>query len=598
MSGNQEPTQAARHQQFAEARNAYSAGDIDRAAALCDGLLKQDGSYADVLHLRAEIYKRHGDLDKARAAGALAVKHAPDNAVCQNSLGLTFYGLGQLDEAAASFERACSLDPALASAWSNKAKADLDRSRFFEAKAAFERALKLQPNNLDAIVNLAVVWGRIGRIKEAKILMDRAEALNPASTEIKRTRLRLLNYDADATEADALRQAKSLWHPAGKVKAWRGRVHSPDAMAAEKEKLKIGYVSADFSSHPVGRLILPVLASHNRDKVSITVYSDLKHGDEVTRSIQETCDFWRPIAGLSDDDVISQIEKDEIDILIDLAGHTHGNRLKVFLNKPAPVQMSWLGYCGPTGLVEMDYMLVDRHAVKPGEETHYTETPLFLPDTLLCYTGPGFAGAVQPPPCIKSDQVTFGSFNNPSKINERVAHLWAKIIDAIPNSKLVVKYHTLSDRFAMETVVQQFEENGIAAEKLILLGNTPAEAHLAAYNKVDIALDPFPYNGTMTTLDALWMGVPVVNLDGDRWVARMTAGLLKTIGLPELVAHTESEYVDIAASLARSPERLSDLRREMRQRITASPLCDTEGFTRSLESLLRQAWHAWCRSAR
>ena len=470
----------------------------------------------------------------------------------------------------------------------------LAQDKLQQAELTINKALAIDKKNIKAMGNLAMILGRLGRISEATALAAKVEARSKRAPGATAARIQLMNYDPDCDAAEALALVMSLWHPRGKIKPWRLKRHKPDRAAAEQKTLRVGYVSADLFDHPVGSLLLPVLAAHDQEKITVCIYADNVKRDHVTEALKAHSAVWRDTMGMSTDDLITLIENDRIDILVDLAGHTIGNRLPVFLNKPAPVQVSWLGYCGSTGLKSMDYCVVDGHVVQPGEEKHYTERVLRMPHALMCYHGDEDAPDVAPPPSLESESVVFGSFNNPSKYSPQVIRLWARLLDSVPNSRLLLKYRTLSDPSAAQSVKDSFAAEGVDPEKITTLGRTATDAHRNAYGGVDIALDPFPYNGTMTTLDALWMGVPVITLDGDRWVARMTASILRTIGMPHLIAESADRYIEIAAELSSDKAQLARLRQEMRAAIQSSPLSDASGFTTALETHYAEIWNRWC----
>jgi predicted O-linked N-acetylglucosamine transferase (SPINDLY family) len=288
------------------------------------------------------------------------------------------------------------------------------------------------------------------------------------------------------------------------------------------------------------------------------------------------------------------VAADGIDMLVDLSGHTPGNRLAMFARKPAPVQLSWLGFWGTTGLSAIDYILSDATTIPEGEEDLYSESVFRLPVSRFCYRAPHFAPEPAPPPCLAGGAVTFGSFNNIRKLGSDVIQLWARVLHETPGARLLLKTSSLADAAVRGAVLAAFVDLGVTAERLILRGSTPHPDMLAEYADVDIALDPFPFSGGMTSCEALWMGVPVVTLPGRRAVSRQTLGFLRVIGLPELAAASADDYVRIASSLAPDLPRLAAIRRTLRQRMADSPLCDGAAFTRNLEAAYRTMWQAWC----
>ena len=355
-------------------------------------------------------------------------------------------------------------------------------------------------------------------------------------------------------------------------------------------RLRIGYVSADFREHPVVSFLEPILAAHDRHRFEIFCYADVSQPDAITRRLQGYADCWRSLVGLSDAQAAERIRQDDIEILVDLAGHTGGNRLRAFARKPAPIQVSYLGYLGTTGLSAMDYYITDAHADPPGlSEAHYQESLIRLPECGFCYA-PGPAPEVRPePPARQSGQVTFGCLNNPAKVSDEVLAVWSRVLAAVPGSRLLLR--TGAGRSAEERIRDLLTACGIAPERLGFAGRTATRfAYLELYHAVDIALDPFPYNGVTTTCDALWMGVPVISQAGRMNVSRQGVRFLRTVGLDELLAETLEDYVRIATELAGDLARLADLRSGLRERMSRSPLMDAQRLARDLEAAYVGIW--------
>lgn len=323
-------------------------------------------------------------------------------------------------------------------------------------------------------------------------------------------------------------------------------------------------------------------------------YSGRAEEDEVTERLRTAADVWRPTMGTTDAELAEQIRQDGIDILVDLAGHTGASRLPVFTGKPAPVQVSWLGYWGTTGLDTIDYVLTDEITVPAGQEQYFVEKVVRLPDTRLCFAPRNYAPQVAPLPALGRGHVTFGCFNNLAKITPGVVALWAELLRVVPETRLILKWKSFENRATRERYLDLFDKNGINSERVDLRGGSDHLALLREYGDMDIALDPFPFSGGLTSCEALWMGVPVVTLPGDLPISRQTACFLTNLGLGELVAGSQDEYVRIVSSLARDPERLEQLRRELRPRMKASPLCDNRRFTLNLEHAFREMWRTWC----
>lgn len=358
--------------------------------------------------------------------------------------------------------------------------------------------------------------------------------------------------------------------------------------------LKIGYVSGDFRMHPVGFHLIPAIYSHDPERFEIFCYDNNPTSDILSKRLKAYTENWRTINELNDIEVHDMIRNDGIDILIDLSGHTNGNRLRVFARKPAPLQVSWIGYFFTTGLPEIDYIIMDDTAVLPGEEEYFSETVIRLPQTRFCYLPPFFAGDVTAPPCIRNGYVTFGSFNNLAKVTAEVIELWAQILLSIPDARLLLKSAQLGSDGVKSCLLDQFNSLGIATERLILRGVSPHMEMLAEYGDMDIALDPFPFNGGMTSCEALWMGVPVLAMRGNRPISRQSASFLRAIGGDDFIAESKEDYLRKAVAWSNNTVILEELRMEMRQKMKNSLLCDGKRFTQNLEREFRKMWVQWC----
>ena len=359
--------------------------------------------------------------------------------------------------------------------------------------------------------------------------------------------------------------------------------------------LRIGYISPDLRAHPVGTLVQPLLALHDRTRFSVYCYANCAE-DAVSARLRAHTDVWRSIRGLPAEEAAACVRGDAIDILVDLAGHTEQNVLPVLARRPAPVQVTGIGYFNTTGLPVIDYMLTDVHVDPIGTaDPSFTEEMLRLPHSHFCYTLPEDLPAVTPPPMERRGYVTFGSFNNFSKVTEEVLHLWRALLDAVPHARLLVKSKLFGSAEGREIAAERFTRCGIAAERVEMRGFGPH--HLAEYGDMDIALDTFPYTGGMTTCEALAMGVPVVTLRGESHGARFGESLLRNANLPELIAETPEDYVRLAVRLASSPEQLRTLRMELRPRLERSPLMDAHTYVRDVEAAYTEIWEKFVHKA-
>ena len=472
-----------------------------------------------------------------------------------------------------------------------------DRGRPAEAEAAYRRAIELKPDYAEAHINLGNALKDQGRLAEAEAMYRRAIDLKPDFAKAHSALLLLLNY-RPATDPSALYRAHREWRD--RYARHLERPARPyDNTRDPERRLRVGYVSPDFRTHSVSFFFEPLLAAHDRAAVELFCYAEVKHPDDTTSRLKTLADYWRSTLGLTDDGVGDLGRADGMDVLVDLAGHTGDNRLLVFARKPAPVQVTWLGYPSTTGLSTIDCRLTDAIAdPEEGSGACHSETLVRLPGGFLCYKAPEVAPEVSPLPARTTGFVTFGSFNNSSKVTPEVVAVWARIMRRIPGSHLLLKSRQFADATTRQRYVKLFVGYGIDAPRIRLLPNAPSlEKHLGTYSRVDIALDTFPYNGTTTTCEALWMGVPVITLRGDRHAGRVGASLLARVGLAELIAENEEAYVETAVSLAGDRGRLEALRTGLRARMSASPLCDPAGFARQVEAAYREMWKQWCRKA-
>ena len=536
-----------------------------------------------------------GRMPEAAAALGQAVAIKPDAPEWLNELGNCLLALRRLDDAAAVLQRATRLKPGLTVAWNNLALVLREQARFSDAEAALRHALQLSPSDAVVHSNLAQCVLPQGRIGEGLSELRAAVDLDPSSAEAQSNLLVAMHYDPTASPQDIFPEHLR----------WAGRhasVKPPDRFANEPDpnrRLRIGYVSHNLHEHSVAYFLEPILANHDPGGFEVACYADVPAPDTGTARLRAIAGVWRSIAGLSPETIAAQIQADQIDILVDLAGHTSGRLLRVFARKPAPIQATYLGYPDTTGMRQMDYRVTDETADPPGlTESLHTEHLLRPARCGWCYRPPDNAPQIAPAPCLAGGFVTFGSFNHLHKLNGKVLETWAEVLLACANSRLVLKAESLADGLTRQRILDHFRALGIEATRIDLLPQTQSRAeHLDQYRRIDVALDPFPYNGTATTCEALWMGAAVITLAGNTHVSRVGASLLGAIGLGDLIATNRQQYVQIAASLAANPQRVAELRAGMRRRLAASPLRDELGFTRALEAAYRTIWRHWCDTA-
>ncbi len=564
-------------------------------------------SFARALALDPGYAKAHNNLGcSLEAAGRLgealqaygrATELDPKLAVAFFNLGNAYRQFGNVVESIEWVGRALALEPAHADWQCNRSDGLYDRLRLDEAVAGYRKALELDPRYARAHSGLGLALQALGRVDEAVASFRRALELDPDSSAARSCLLLALHY-RQAEERELLldehlkwerRHARGIGWQAARTKEERG----------EQRRLRIGYLSADFQRHPVSHFVEPVLAAHDRSKVHVFGYSNVPFADDVTRRIEGLCEDWRDISRLGDIEVAERMRYDAIDILVDLSGHSGGGRLQLLARKPAPVQVTWLGYPDTTGLRALDYRLTDALADPPGDsEPFCVEKLVRLPTGFLCYLPPADSPVIAEAPSLNARGVTFGCFNALPKITPSMIAVWSNLLRALPDAKLILKAYGLSADSARRGLIAQFEGCGIDSDRIALLPpDNSMTAHLARYNEIDVALDVYPYNGTTTTCEALWMGVPVVTLAGTSHVSRVGASLLARTGLADLVARTEDEYLAKARALAADLQRRRAWRASARQDLQASPLLDAPAFSRALEAAYLNMWNTYAHAA-
>lgn len=557
-------------------------GRLDEAAAsLQRALALQPGFAAAHLNLGNVLTVQARWMDAA-ASYRRALQFNPSLVQAHFKLGIALAEQGQHEAAAASYREALRLKPDHAEAHGSLANALQAQGHHDGALAHFERAVALQPAYALFHSNLAFALKERGRFDEAAASYRRALECDPLNFETRSNLIFMLNYLP--ARADALAEARQF----GVLAAQAARPFTSWKCQPEPDRrLRVGLVSADLRNHPVGYFAQSVLAELGRD-ADLVVYANQADDDAVSDIIRSHCQCWRTVRALSDEALAQQIHADAIDVLIDLAGHTAHNRLPVFAWKPAPVCLSWLGYCASTGLAAIDAFVGDPWITPPGAEAQFVEPVLRLPETFLCFTPPALDIAAGPLPALAQGHITFGCFNKPLKVNEAVVALWARVLQAVPGSRLLLKGGP------QKALPEQFVRHGIAAERLLLEGASPRAEYLAAYNRIDIALDPFPYPGGTTSVEGLWMGVPVLSLRGATALSRQGESLLQNLGLSDWVAADEDDYLARAVAHASDLQALAALRAGLRDRLLKSPLCDAPRFAGHFDALLRHTWRAWC----
>lgn len=522
--------------------------------------------------------------DLAREAFQQAIAYNPNLGRAHANLARVLNALHQPEAALSTIDRAIELAPDHPSLHLNRGEILQSLNQITESVASFLTALEQSPGN-------PRIYDRLGELNRARGLLSEAffcylESLrNDPRQPITHSHWLLTMLYDDGADASVLLQEARRWasmHASHEPV----RVHA-GAATSDRKKLRLGYLSAHFNDHPVGRSLLPVLRSHDPQAFDLFVYQTHMTLDSVTAALQAQATHWNSVASLSDEELVAKIRLDEIDILIDLDGHTDSHRLNVFAMKPAATQLTWFGFPGTTGLSQIDYIVGDKITLPSDASDHYSEKPMRLAHSFICFEAPESVPQVSPLPFDRRKFLTFGSCNDLAKITPAVIRLWSEILRAIPDSRLILDTWALADQGVALQVLSAFDSNGVSKERLELRSSPKNQASYGTYSDIDIALDPFPFDGGITTAEALWMGVPVLCLRGQRFAGLRTTSLLHLLGLDAWIASSPTEYVQIAERAAEDKDELKTLRNRLRELMRQSPLCDVAGFTRNFETLLR-----------
>jgi protein O-GlcNAc transferase len=581
---------------YAEAH--YTLGNALQAQGRIEDAI---GSYRQAIALRPNLPEAFNNLgnalkkieqfDEAIAAYRQAIALRANFAEAYCNLGNALRGKLQPDYAIAAYRKAIAVSPEYAEAYSNLGNALYDKGQLSEALAAYQRALALDPNVPEFHNNLGNALKDKGQLDEAIAAYRRAVALNPQHASAHSGLVYTLQfhpaYDPKSVAEEHRRWNRQHAEPLRRLIRGHSNDRSPD------RRLRVGYVSPDFRDHVVGRNLLPLLRQHDRRHFDITCYAAAPFRDAMTRQFQRNADRWRSIVGLSDEQAVEQIRNDQIDVLVDLSLHLADNRLLIFARKPAPVQVTFAGYPGSTGLSTIDYRLSDPYLDPPGmDESIYSERTVRLPDSFWCYDPLDDRDVpVNPLPALKNGFITFGCLNNFCKINPTILAPWAQVMKQVENSRLMLLMRPGSHR---QDALDRLSQQGIDPERVETIPPQFHRGYLESYHRIDLGLDSFPYNGHTTSLDSLWMGVPVVTLVGRSAVSRAGWCQLSNLGIGELAATTPDQFVKISVELAIDLPRLAQLRSTLRRRMEQSPLMDAPKFTRNIESAYRQMWRKWC----
>lgn len=541
----------------------HQQGKDREAAELYDRILAKQPRHAGALHLKGVLAIQAREFERAIVLIEESLAIAPRHGLALANLGVAYRSL----------------------------------NRFDDAIPVLRRALELDPNSPLVLANLGQALNRAGFIAESVTYNRRALALQPNQIGLQSAVLFAENYLAETDPLALAERAREVGRLIAKAAPPRtAHANDPDP----ERRLRVGFVSGDLRSHPIGRFLLGALRGFGpQSSLDFHAYANSEVEDDITAALKQVIPTWRNVTGMADAALDARIVEDKIDVLFDMSGHTGSNRLMVFSRKPAPVAVSWIGYFATTGLSAIDYVLASRWVIPESEERQWVETPWRLPDTYLCFTEPPAAPRPGPLPALGNGHVTFGCFNNFNKLSDATLAAWAALLNAVPTARLILRssgnYHdsTVSD------VTQRLRAAGVDVGRVRIDPKIKDyAAHLRSYDEIDVALDPFPYNGGTTTVEALYMGVPVLVRAGDRYVAHMGEGILHSAGLPEWIAPDSASYAVTGVARIADLAALAELRAGLRARMLASPLFDAPRFAGNLEAAIRGMWRHWCAAQR
>lgn len=551
-----------------EANEAAATGRIEEATRLFNKkvekavfeLIEQDPSRTDVMLVMGMLFKQTRQIHKAKNLFEKILQQET-HPLIYNELGYICRRMGQLSEAI-QYQK---------------------------------KAVEAFPNNAELLANLSRISIGAGKVREGINLFRKALEIEPTNAALHSNFLFNLHFLPEL-DPQMLFEEHERW----------GRIHAPLSLGQVSHnndpnpdrRLRIGYMSPDFCTHPVAYFFEPLLDGHNRNEVEVFGYGDVRMPGKVTERLKKKFDHYRNIRGLDDKKVVYMIQRDKIDILVELAGHTTDNRLVVMAHKPAPIQVTYLGSPDTTGVKAIDYRFTDTLANSPESQKFNTEELVFLPNGFLCYRPSDIAPPVTVPPALRNNYITFGSFNSHSEIHPNIIELWAGILKATSNSRILLKFGVSTDSELSNFYFSRFERLGISPDRIAVCGWKPIDEYLGLYGQVDIALDTYPCNGFTTTCEALWMGVPVISLVGECHASRIGLSILNTVGLDFLATPTVEKYFAKAVALAADLQALARLRSSIRQRMKESPLCDAKEFARKVEAEYKKMWHRWIESVR
>ncbi|MCW8862051.1 MAG: tetratricopeptide repeat protein [Rhodospirillales bacterium] len=571
------------------------AGKVDMALEVLAQAINDSPDGVRLTHHYVKILVAIGRLDLAEDACRLALDNSGGaDAQINADYGVILYHQARYAEAVVYLRKAIEADPKDATSLSNLGAALQSLRKLAEAEQAYRECLSIDPDNAEAIANLGVLNFDMGMPRKAIEYYRRALKSAPDLIAVHSNLIQAMHYLPEITQ-QAIHDELSNWNARHAAPLWPKEPVQPRDPTPGR-KLRVGFLSGGFRRHPVGFLAIAAIEALPKDLFEIVIYSNNALSDDLTERFKKSADLWRDISGMDDSSGIDLIREDSIDILIDLSGHGAGGRLLIVARSAAPVQVKWIGgQFNSTGMNAFDAFITDSTETPEGDERWYAERKIVrLPGDYVCYAPPSYVPGVSPLPAREKGFINFACFNNPAKINEDVADVWGKILTAVPGSRLALRGRAYEERPVREYFTKMFKDAGIDPDRVSFLGQAPHRELLESYGDIDISLDPFPYSGGLTTIESLWMGIPVVTLFGATFAGRHAATHLVNTGMAEWVAPDRDTYVSTAIEWARDIDRLAGLRGALREKVRTSPLCDSALFADNLGKALRNLWLDRC----
>ena len=564
-------------------------GEIDNAIKYYINAIKIDENCFNAYGNLGCSYTSIGDYEKAIEYFKSGIQIAPNDPSLFANMGQTYHQMNKIAEAHRCFFRSLDIDPNCLIAHINQGVLYLKLGNYDNAIISFEHALRIDEKSIEANLNYAALLGDIGKYNEAESYIEKVLKIDPKINTAISNLLLMSNYSSE----NCKKYISELHKKNGNLIESNFQLLNPHKFSyfedEVKEKINIGFVSADLHQHSITYFLEPLLKNFNKDEFSVSCFSNSFFTDHVTKRIKSLADYWYEVASLNNIQLSKLINEKKIDVLIDLSGHTEGNRMPVFAMKPSKIQMTWLGYPNTTGMKSIDYRIVDNYTDPENLNDHlYTEKLLRMDKSFICFSSEENSIIKKNTYFNQNDFFTFGSFNNLSKISDEVVECWAEILNKYKNSKIILKNKQLNSNYMRDIYLERFHKYGVSSEKIILLSwSNSRKAHLETYNSIDLALDTFPYNGTTTTFESLWMNVPVLCLEGNNHSGRVGYSILKNLKLEELITTSQTQYIDKASYFLENKNYLEKISKGLREKLINSDLCNAGNFTNNFEKILK-----------